>query len=112
MKPNRDFYCLKEIIGYCDKIQKILSKFNSNYEIFLNSLEYQYSISFCIFQIGECCNSLSDEFKNTHTHVEWRVIIGMRNIIVHDYGNVDLKKVWNTAIYDIPELKNNCEEML
>ncbi len=31
-------------------------------------------------------------------------MIGLRNRIVHDYGNVNLEIVYETLRYDIPEL--------
>ncbi|MFI3177040.1 MAG: DUF86 domain-containing protein [Eubacteriales bacterium] len=34
----------------------------------------------------------------------WNAMYGLRNRIVHDYGNVDLNVVFETLKYDIPEL--------
>ena len=39
--------------------------------------------------IGEAARHLSDEFKETHSEIQWEQIIGMRNIIVHDYFEID-----------------------
>ena len=39
-----------------------------------------------------------------YPNIEWKVIKGLRNRIVHDYGNVDLKIVYETLKNDIPEL--------
>ena len=35
---------------------------------------------------------------------------GMRNIIVHDYGTVDLDLVWKTAEADLPKLIETLEQ--
>jgi uncharacterized protein with HEPN domain len=37
---------------------------------------------------------------------------GMRNIIVHEYFGVDVHKVWDTVVNDIPTLKSDCETAL
>ena len=47
---------------------------------------------------------LSDEYKMSHRYVPWNALSGMRNRIVHDYGNVDLNVVYETLKTDIPEL--------
>jgi uncharacterized protein with HEPN domain len=36
----------------------------------------------------------------------------MRNVVVHDYGNVDFQKIWTTIIDDIPVLKAFCERTI
>ena len=55
------------------------------------------SILFRIIQISENNGKLSDDFKDAHRHIPWASIKGMRNQIVHNYGNVDLSIVYDTA---------------
>lgn len=42
--------------------------------------------------------------SSTEENVPWNAIYGLRNRIVHDYGNVDLNVVFETLKHDIPEL--------
>lgn len=42
--------------------------------------------------------------KQKRKMIPWNAMYGMRNRIVHDYGNVDLKVVYETLKNDIPEL--------
>lgn len=62
--------------------------------------------------IGEAANKLSENLKNKYPTVQWRDIISMRNFIVHQYFGVDLEEIWNTVIYDVPDLKNNIIQIL
>ena len=62
------------------------------------------SVHFRLIQISENTDRLSKEFKETHTHLPWRAIKGMRNLIVHDYGTVDLTIVCDTVFNSVPEL--------
>ncbi len=39
-----------------------------------------------------------------HGNIPWSALGGLRNRIVHDYGNVDLNIVYETLKNDIPEL--------
>lgn len=62
----------------------------------------------CIKQmeiIGEASNHLSTELKLRFTDIEWNLIIGVRNVFVHEYFGVDSKLVWEIIRKDIPEMK-------
>ena len=62
------------------------------------------SMLFRLIQISENANKLSDEYKDEHNNIPWTAIYGLRNRIVHDYGNVDMEIVYSTLKDDIPEL--------
>ena len=47
---------------------------------------------------------IAEEYKRMYSNVPWSAIYGLRNRIVHDYGNVDLKVIYETLKNDIPEL--------
>lgn len=55
--------------------------------------------------IGEACSRLSEDFQTTHSSIPWKEIIGMRNILIHDYFGTDLGGVWNSIKEDLPKLK-------
>ena len=55
--------------------------------------------------VGEAASRLSEKCRAAHPGIPWRDIIGMRNILVHNYFGVDLKAVWKTIDEDIPKLK-------
>ena len=60
------------------------------------------AIMFRIIQIAENSTRLSETFKAVNNKVPWKAIRGMRNIIVHDYGEMDLTIVYDTVIHGIP----------
>jgi len=62
----------------------------------------------CIKQIeiiGEAANSITSETKAIFTDLEWKQIIGMRHILVHEYFGVDFDLIWQVVIDDLPVLK-------
>ena len=69
------------------------------------------SMMFRLIQISESARNLSDEFKSNYHNVPWTAIYGLRNRIVHDYGNVDLNIVYETLKNDIPELLTMLEQI-
>jgi uncharacterized protein with HEPN domain len=54
--------------------------------------------------IGEAAGRISPEVQKEFPGIPFREIRGMRNIIAHDYGEVDLERVWETTAHDIPAL--------
>lgn len=62
------------------------------------------SMMFRMIQISENAKKLTDEYKAMHRNIPWNALSGLRNRIVHDYGNVDLNVVYETLKHDIPEL--------
>ena len=62
--------------------------------------------------IGEAVYKLTKEFKETHNEVEWRVIEGLRHVLVHDYYQVNYKEVWNVIQDDLPILRQQITEYL
>ncbi len=70
------------------------------------------SMLFRMIQISENAKKLSDEYKKAHGHIPWNALSGLRNRIVHDYGNVDLNVVYETLKNDMPELLEMLEDEL
>lgn len=62
--------------------------------------------------IGEACRGLSAEIRQRHREVLWSKIIGMRNVLVHTYFDVDLPAVWSAVEQDLPQLKRGIEAIL
>ena len=55
--------------------------------------------------VGEACNHLSDSLMEKHQDIPWADIVGLRNILVHQYLGIDLNRVWETAELDMLALK-------
>jgi uncharacterized protein with HEPN domain len=62
--------------------------------------------------IGEAARHLSPEAKSALPEVPWNLICAMRNILIHDYDDVDLNVVWRTAQEDLPKLIASLEAYL
>lgn len=54
--------------------------------------------------IGEAANQVSAEVRDAHPEVPWRLIIGMRHRLVHEYFHVDRERVWDVASREVPKL--------
>ena len=103
--PNRDLDALQDILVAARLIQKFVTEITK--ESFLDDdLRYSAVIRH-IEVIGEAAKRVSSEFKAQYPKIKWRSMIGMRNILIHAYDEVDLEEVWETAVVSIPELMVN-----
>lgn len=80
-------------------------------DIFYESIDIQDKALFRLILIGEEANKVSDETKKLHPEIPWRKIIGLRNIIVHDYSGVALERIWNTITSVLPKTKKDFEKL-
>lgn len=56
--------------------------------------------------IGEAAGKLPEDFRAQHEEIPWNEMIGMRNIVLHEYFGVDTEILWETVTKDISALKN------
>ncbi len=108
-----DLQRIEHIRDYCVEIEKTIQRYGNSFQTFDQDSDYQRSISFCILQIGELGGRLSQEYREaTASRVQWGPIKGMRNLVAHSYGSMSRDIIWETAVTDIPALREFCEEQL
>jgi uncharacterized protein with HEPN domain len=88
------------IVLYCADIS--FEEFTKNELLFWASVKL-------IENIGEAAVRLSVDFKKQHSNIEWKLIIGMRNMLIHEYFGIDKKIVWDVVNNDIQQLKNKID---
>ncbi len=106
---KNDAYYIKKMLK---DINFIIEKTNG---ITLEELEANEvlcdSVLFRLIQISENSVKLTTEFKASHNDIPWQAIKGMRNKIVHEYGDVEFDIVHQTITEDIPEVCKKLEAL-
>ena len=73
-----------------------------------NDLDANRMLSRAIVQdveiIGEAASKVSPETRNQCPGLPWPSIVGMRNRLIHGYFDIDLDRVWDTVVDDLPPL--------
>ena len=64
----------------------------------------RYAVERQIMVIGEAANHVSEHFKQEHPAIPWSGIIGQRNVLAHEYGEILVERIWLVATERISEL--------
>jgi uncharacterized protein with HEPN domain len=62
--------------------------------------------------IGEAARSVPEDVRAMAPDIPWPKIIGMRNVLVHGYFDIDKDVVWDAAHRDVPSLKPAIQRLL
>jgi uncharacterized protein with HEPN domain len=62
--------------------------------------------------IGEAAGRLPDGVKNASAEIEWRKIIALRNILVHEYFGISIPVVWDIVQNKLGSLEQACRELI
>ncbi len=71
-----------------------------------------YSIIRSLEIIGEAAANVSDDTRVKYPEIEWAVITGMRNRLVHAYFDINYNIVWQTVKENLPSLIEKLEKIL
>ena len=111
MLNRKDRGILVAMMDHCDAIIAARLRFGDSFDVFSGDRDYFNSVSMALLQIGELANHFTPEFREAHTDIPLRQIVGLRNIVAHRYGTLDVASVWNTVCDDIPKLRMQCEQI-
>jgi len=106
---DRDTRIIKHIIEHIENALNTQKRFGNDIKVFVADKDYFNSVCMSLLQIGELAHHLTTEFTAKHADIPWRNIIGLRNVVVHGYGQLDAETVWATLTDDIPELYQKCK---
>jgi uncharacterized protein with HEPN domain len=81
-------------------------------ETFLQDPDVQDATAYRLLAIGEAAKNLDDDLKSRHPHIQWRQILGMRNILAHEYFTRESEVIWETLKAGLPELAAVCRTEL
>jgi len=100
----------ERVLDILEAIQKIETVAPQGKDAFYNNEQIQVWVIFHLQIIGEAVRSVSPEFCASHPDIPWSDIIGMRNILIHQYFGIDKEAVWKVVEHDLPLIKKQFEQ--
>jgi len=101
---------LEDIKLACIKIQKYVV--GMTFEQFQEDDKTFDAVTRNIEIIGEAAKKLPLSFRDKHPEIEWRQITGMRDVVAHNYSEVDPAIVWDVAVNEVPELLAKIQQII
>ncbi|MBI5374668.1 MAG: DUF86 domain-containing protein [Candidatus Schekmanbacteria bacterium] len=103
MQPEeRDAAYLWDMMDSAKEIQIFVR--GVSFEQYLQDRKLQLAVERAVEIIGEAARRISDDFKKAHLEIQWRRIVGLRNVLAHEYGEIKQERMWIVATENIPEL--------
>ena len=101
---------LRHILFHIEGISKTLV--GVSFERFMDTYHLQRTVERGIEIISEAVKSLPHSMLSRHLEIEWQKIIGIGNILRHEYQHVDPAIMWDLATRKLPELEPAIRKLL
>lgn len=99
-----------------DMLERIESIFqlvdNISFEDIQNNSILTKAILFDLLVIGEAAANIDQAIIHKYPEINWRDVIGMRNLMIHQYFRINLEILWDTVKNDLPTLKQQLQSLL
>lgn len=107
---NRDSDSLKDIFDAASDVIRFLEGFDQS--SFEQDRRTQRAVLHALVVVGEAVKRLSIGFTAAHAEIPWTAIAGARDVLIHQYRDVDLSEVWYMATVDVPLLRNYIDPLI
>ena len=110
MKRRTGKLFVEDILEAIDKIKRHIE--GLTYETFVKNELVIDAVIRNLEIIGEASRNLSEDVRKKYPEIPWGRMIGLRNIIIHEYFGVDLAIIWEIITKNLPETKPKIVAML
>ena len=101
---------IEDIVTSIEKIELYLDE--QDLDDFLKNSEKQDAVIRNLEIIGEAAGKIPDTIRENSQTIEWRKIVGLRNLLIHEYFGVSIPMVWDIVHNKLTPLKNACLDLM
>ncbi len=107
---RHDRFYLEDMLEAIDEIEEFLEEVSE--EGFLGDRLIQSAVLQKLIVLGEAAGRVSREMQAVSPEIEWRTIVGLRNVAVHEYFAIQWRQIWMTARLDLPPLRERIRAVI
>lgn len=109
--PSRDWQNrVKDVLAAIAEIQEFTNELT--FEEFQDDRKTIKAVLYNLATIGEAVSSISPEVEASHPEIPWLDMRGMRNIVIHEYFQVNLSIIWQTLQEDLVPLESSLRQLI
>ena len=105
----RDAQRIEHMLNFVHRSLEILD--GVGLEAYLASLGLQEQVELNMIHLGEAASRVSDEVKEKHSEIPWHEMVGMRNVLTHEYFRVKPAVLFETVTTQFKLLESQLEEL-
>ena len=109
---EKDKRWAETIIDYCNRIDDYLNRLMMIMKFTCLIVYTKMLVLWLLFRWVNLPIGFSDEFREEYDDINWKQLIGLRNITAHNYENIVDDIFWEIMHEDVPEIKAYLEEIL
>jgi uncharacterized protein with HEPN domain len=111
MKPEeRDAAYLWDMLKAARDARDLLE--GRSLEAYLQDRVRRLALERALELVGEPARRVTEGFKSAHPEIDWRSIVGQRNVLAHKYGVIDHERLFKTGTESVPGLIAALEKIL
>jgi uncharacterized protein with HEPN domain len=100
------------LIHIQEAIERIEEYTQEGEQYFMEDRKTQDAVLRNLHTLAESSQRISSSLKEQHPQVDWRILSAFRNVVVHDYLGISLRRVWDIVKNDLPGLKEHIAVIL
>jgi uncharacterized protein with HEPN domain len=101
----------QSLLDIADSI-RLINEYVNNWDDFTQSVRDQDAVIRRLIIIGEATKRLSIPFRDAHPDIPWKEMAGLRDVVVHDYDEIDLDRLRPVIETELPKALRQIEPLL
>jgi uncharacterized protein with HEPN domain len=109
--PSRDWQNrVRDVLAAIAEIREFTNEIT--FEEFQNDRKTIRAVLYNLAIIGEAVRSIPPDVEASHSEIPWGDVRGMRNIVIHEYFQVNLSIIWQTVQEDLVSLEASLQQLI
>ena len=102
-------HVIHDILDAIDRIDQITQ--GKTFAEFGTSWQLRWLVQRGIEIISEASRGIPDDMKSTQPEIPWRQVMGIGNVLRHEYEGLSDQVIWNVVIDELPKLRMAIQAM-
>jgi uncharacterized protein with HEPN domain len=110
MPLERDAAHLWDMLEAAEQAVELSS--DVDHDQLLNDVRTRYAVERALEIVGAAARRVSQGTKDAHPKIPWAGIVGLRNVLAHEYGEIDYRRLHTVLKDDVPDLVAELKRLL